>query len=75
MEITDMLPEGWTEEQDDICCRYWQAVDGFDQPVERVYASDYLVKVWPQPAHWPAIPQTVLVRAAVQCHRLREAGQ
>jgi len=67
------LPAGWTEEQDGPCCRYWEAIEGIDHPVERVYASDCVVRVNSMPRHWGPIPQAVLLRAAVQCHRLREA--
>ena len=69
------LPEGWTEEQDGPCCRYWEVVEGIDHPVERVYASDCIVRVNSMPRHWGPIPLPVLLRAAVQCHRLREAGR
>lgn len=66
------LPEGWTEEVYGDWFRYWEVVDGIDVPVERVSSSANGVKVWSFPAHWPAIPLPVLLRAAVQCHRLRE---
>jgi len=69
------LPSGWTEEHeddawDDSVVRYTD-----EQGVERVAAYANSVRVWTKPAHWPAIPLPVLVRAAVQCHRLREAGR
>ena len=67
------LPEGWTEDQDsswgDQCYRYLDAEGN-----ERVAAFKSGTCIWMKPAHWPAIPQAVLVRAAVQCSRLREAG-
>ncbi len=69
------LPAGWTEEDDGEVCRYWEVVEGFPVPVERVIAGKRGTKVLSFPAHWPAIPQAVLIRAAVQCHRLREAGR
>ncbi len=69
------LPEGWVEEHDGRWFRYMETVDGINGAVERVLTSDYTVRVCPVPAHWPAIPLPVLVRAAVQCHRLREAGR
>jgi hypothetical protein len=69
------LPDGWMEEDDGEVCRYWEVVEGFPVPVERVIAGKRGTKVLSFPAHWPAIPQAVLVRAAVQCHRLREAGR
>ena len=71
------LPEGWTEEAGTQwrCVRYWQVIEGFDSPFERVLATSVRVVVQSFPAHWPAIPQAVLIRAAVQCHRLREAGR
>jgi uroporphyrinogen-III decarboxylase len=65
------LPEGWTEERNSEGYRYY-ATDVPDAPIERVAAFVSSVKVWPSPAHWPAIPLPVLIRAAVQCHRLRE---
>lgn len=68
------LPEGWTEEAGTQwpCVRYWQVIEGFDSPFERVLATSVRVVVQSFPAHWPAIPLPVLLRAAVQCHRLRE---
>ena len=71
------LPEGWTEEAGTQwrCVRYWQVIEGFDSPFERVLATSVRVVVQSFPAHWPAIPQAVLIRAAVQCHRLREEGR
>ena len=66
------LPPGWTEEDDGEVCRYWEVVEGFPVPVERVIAGKRGTKVLSFPAHWPAIPLPVLIRAAVQCHRLRE---
>lgn len=71
------LPEGWTEEVGTQwpCVRYWQVIEGFDSPFERVIAGKRGTKVLSFPAHWPAIPLPVLLRAAVQCHRLREAGR
>jgi len=69
------LPPGWTEEDDGEVCRYWEVVEGFPVPVERVIAGKRGTKVLSFPAHWPAIPQAVLIRAAVQCHRLREEGR
>jgi len=80
------LPAGWTEEVEihnqfdnqPTGYRYWWVSDPDfselqDVPYERVYASQKGVRVWATPAYWPAIPLPVLLRAAVQCHRLREA--
>ena len=39
---------------------------------ERVFVDRTGIHIVSTPAHWPAIPQAVLVRAAVQCGRLRE---
>ena len=65
------LPEGWTEDQDsswgDQCYRYLDAEGN-----ERVAAFKSGTCIWMKPAHWPAIPSAVLVRAAVQCAKLRE---
>ena len=65
------LPEGWTEDQDsswgDQCYRYLDAEGN-----ERVAAFKSGTCIWMKPAHWPAIPRAVLVRAAVQCAKLRE---
>jgi hypothetical protein len=73
------LPEGWTEQRDemwaDVLYRYYEAVDGFSAPIERVTVTLSAVMVAPFPSDWPDIPQAVLIRAAVQCHRLREAGR
>lgn len=69
------LPKGWTEEDDGEECRYWEVVDGFPVPVERVIAGKRGMKILSFHAHWPAIPQAVLVRAVVQCGRLREVGR
>ena len=71
------LPAGWTEEAGTQwpCVRYWEVVEGIDHPVERVYASDCIVRVNSMPRHWGPIPLPVLLRAAVQCHRLREEGR
>ena len=74
------LPEGWREGAGAAFVSgdaptnyaYWQVVDGFDVPMERVHVNAGRVKVWPMPKDWPAIPLPVLIRAAVQCHRLRE---
>jgi len=66
------LPPGWTEEDDGEECRYWEVVDGFPVPVERVIAGKRGMKILSFPSHWPAIPRAVLVRAAVQCAKLRE---
>lgn len=64
------LPEGWTEKRHGSGIYYSD-----EEGNERVVASREGAGVIPQPAHWPAIPQAVLVRAAVQCGRLREAGR
>lgn len=65
------LPEGWTERPDQ-----WGGVFYADEAgVERVLATERGVDAIRKPRHWPAIPQAVLVRAAVQCGRLREAGR
>ena len=64
------LPEGWTEKRHGSGIYYSD-----EEGNERVVASREGAGVIPQPAHWPAIPQAVLVRAAVQCSRLREAGR
>ena len=69
------LPEGWREEAMSEGYRYFELLDISPEHVERVLVSTYGVKVWPTPAHWPDIPQAVLIRAAVQCHRLREEGR
>jgi hypothetical protein len=73
------LPEGWTEQRDemwaDVLYRYYEAVDGFSAPIERVTVTLSAVMVAPFPSDWPDIPMPVLIRAAVQCHRLREAGR
>lgn len=67
------LPDGWTEEDCAVCFRYWEVVKGIDYPIERVYASDCIVRVNSTPRGWSAIPLPVLLRAAVQCHTLRAA--
>jgi len=71
------LPAGWTEERDadwpHVVYRYHQAIEGFDKPSERVISDRSGFTVVTYPAHWPPIPMPVLLRAAVQCHRLREA--
>ena len=75
------LPEGWREERDGLGGREWpvvrylEAVQGLDTPVERAFANKATIHVNTMPAHWPAIPQAVLIRAAVQCHRFREEGR
>ena len=67
------LPEGWTEKPVPDGGRPVQCYLYFDEcGVERVTADNSGFRVWTKPKHWPAIPQAVLVRAAVQCHRLRE---
>ena len=74
------LPAGWTEEAFDIgdniwpVGRYVEKIEGLPD-TERVTVAMSGIYVVTVPAHWPAIPLAVLVRAAVQCHRLREAGQ
>ena len=69
------LPEGWREEYSAYGeWRYFQTLEGLGDE-ERVMAHGEGVRVWTNPQHWPAIPQAVLVRAAVQCHRLREEGR
>lgn len=65
------LPEGWTEN-----AGAWGIVAYFDDELnERVIVGDGGFSIASKPAHWPAIPLPVLIRAAVQCHRLREAGR
>lgn len=65
------LPPGWTERPDQ-----WGGVFYADEAgVERVLATERGVDAIRKPRHGPAIPQAVLVRAAVQCGRLREAGR
>lgn len=66
------LPEGWTETRDGQCYRYMEPVDGINGDVERAFATSQRVVVLTVPRDWPAIPLPVLIRAAVQCHRLRE---
>lgn len=65
------LPEGWTERPDQWGGVFYHDNDGW----ERAHVSFGGFRVWSQPAHWPAIPQAVLLRAAVQCGRFREAGR
>lgn len=79
------LPEGWREEAEthnqfdnqptgySYLNRDPEHAQGLEDERVSVFASG--MKVWPTPAHWPAIPQAVLIRAAVQCHKLREAGR
>lgn len=60
------LPPGWTQKRHGSGIYYSD-----EEGNERVVASREGAGVIPQPAHWPAIPQAVLVRAAVQCGRIR----
>ena len=75
------LPNGWIEEPDGWgghafwpVVRYLEKLDGLPN-TERVFVDRNGTHILTTPAHWPAIPQAVLVRAAVQCSRLREAGR
>jgi hypothetical protein len=65
------LPEGWTERPDQWGGTFYADETG----VERVLATERRVDAIRKPRHWPAIPLPVLIRAAVQCHRLREAAK
>lgn len=66
------LPEGWREEPIKFSgISYIEDVEGIG-PVQRVVTSDIGTHILTMPRHWGPVPQAVLVRAAVQCHRLRE---
>lgn len=66
-----LLPEGWTEN-----AGAWGTVSYLDDELnERVIVGNGGFSIASKTTHWPAIPRAVLVRAAVQCGRLREAGR
>ena len=61
------LPEGWREDPRPYGLGYFD-----EDNWERVLVHSGGVSISNTLFHWPAIPQAVLLRAAVQCGRFRE---